>query len=108
MRCFDCRHYNAETNICDINDDQIHDPDSEISGCAHLYTNRDMLNMASNESVINEIMKLLDSGDYCQEYCPAKEHCSVDCYTGDWRIPCRSAWGKWLDSAAESEWKKDE
>lgn len=106
MKCTDCRHYNAEKNLCTVNDDQIHDPDSEISGCAHLYTNRDMLNMASNESVINEIMKLLDSGDYCLE-CPAKAHCSVDCYyTGDWRIPCRTAWGKWLDSAAETEWKK--
>ena len=106
MRCLECKHFNAETSRCDVNDDYVCDGEFDRDGCAHLYTNRDMLNMASNESVINEIMKLLDTGDYCQEYCPAKEHCSVDYYTGDWRIVCRSAWGKWLDSAAESEWKK--
>lgn len=105
MKCTECRHYNAETNICDINADQIHDPEWEHSGCKHLYTNRDILNMLSNEELINQIIKLVDSGEYCV-ICPAKALCPVDSETDDWRTPCRVAWGKWLDSAAESEWKK--
>jgi hypothetical protein len=51
----------------------------------------------------------------CMEICESKasellpeilerldDHC-LWCADCDWRIHCRTAWGKWLDSAAESE-----